>query len=206
MNSEWTLINKKPFLRSVVDALSHLTASTIRIIRPDLRRLGQLVRLTLLRVKLPGLPLDVQIDGSVEVIGSAQVHMGHTCRISRDVEFGTEESGRITLGDRVRINRGTTLFSYTEIRIGDDSLIGEFVTIRDANHGTDKDVNIREQAHDSKAIHIGSDVWIGRGSVILPGVTIGDHSVIGANSVVTRSIEENAIALGSPARVIRKRS
>lgn len=196
----------KSALQRIMDGLSSLTAWIIRIIKPDFQRLGQLMRLTLLRVKLPGIPIDVQIDGPVAVIGSGQIKMGNTCRISRDVELGTEASGKINLGNRVRINRGTTLFAYSNITIGSDSLIGEFVTIRDANHGIKSGINIRQQAHDSEAIHIGRDVWIGRGCVILPGVSIGDHCVIGANSVVTTSIDSNAIAVGSPARVIKQRS
>ena len=92
------------------------------------------------------------------------------------------------------------------ISIGRDTLIGEFVTIRDANHGIDPDKPIRQQPHRTAAIEIGKDVWIGRGAVILPGVKIGDGSVVGANSVVTRSLEAGVVAVGSPARVIKNRN
>lgn len=193
-------------LYRLIDVLSRAGATILRWIWPDLTKAKQLIRLTLLRIKLPHLPLGTQIDGPIDIIGSGKIYMGKACRFSRHVELGTELSGKITLGDRIRINRGTTLFSYADIKIGDDSLIGEFVTIRDANHGIETGQKIREQAHHSTPIQIGSDVWIGRGSVILPGVTIGDHAVIGANSVVTHSIDANSIAVGSPAKVIKKRS
>lgn len=189
----------------IVDRTSLITAWFMRILSVNVNKFARLIRLTHLRVRLPDLPLDVQIDGAIDVMGTANIEMGNACRISRDVELGTEDGGRITLGRNVRINRGSTLFSYAEINIGDDTLMGEFVTIRDANHGIKKDINIRQQAHESQAINIGKDVWIGRGCVILPGVTIEDHCVIGANSVVTSSIPKNSIAVGSPARVIKQR-
>ncbi|MBC8193602.1 MAG: acyltransferase [FCB group bacterium] len=119
--------------------------------------------------------------------------------------MGTEASGQIILGAEVRINRGTTLVAYDSIEIGNQTLIGEFVSIRDANHGISPNQPVREQAHEASAIKIGRDVWIGRGSVILPGVEIGDHSIIGANSVVSKSIPPGSIAVGSPAKPIRKR-
>jgi len=146
-----------------------------------------------------------QFDGPIDVIGTANIHFDEYVRVGSDVQFGTEQSGHISLGKHVRINRGSTIFSYDSIKIGDYSLIGEYVTIRDANHGTQTDEKIKLQDHQIKSISIGNDVWIGRGACILPGVTIGDGSVIGANSVVTRSIESNSIAVGMPAKVIRKR-
>jgi len=161
--------------------------------------------LTLAKVKLPTLSSSVQIDGPITIIGTANVSIGERSRISRQVELGTEEEGRIKIGENVRINRGTTIFAYDRIEIGEHTLIGEFVTIRDANHGISPEHLIRTQAHEAKTIMIGKDVWIGRGAVILPGVTLGDGCVIGANSVVTKDVAEGMIAVGSPAKAIRKR-
>ena len=84
-------------------------------------------------------------------------------------------------------------------------MIGEFATIRDANHGTEAGKTVHSQSHKAEAIQIGKDVWIGRGVAILPGVNIGDGSIVGANSVVTKSIPAGMIAVGSPANVIKKR-
>lgn len=161
--------------------------------------------LTAAQAKLPTLHGSVQIDGPITVIGTADIEIGPRSRISRDVELGTEKTGKVKIGESVRINRGTTLFAYKGIVIGDHTLIGEFVSIRDANHGIAPDKLVRSQAHQSKAITIGRDVWIGRGSVILPGVTIGDGAIIGANSVVTKSIKAGTIAVGTPAIPVRNR-
>ena len=79
------------------------------------------------------------------------------------------------------------------------------MSIRDANHGIEHGRPFRTQEHKTDAISIGSDVWIGRGSAILKGVTIGHGAIIGANSVVTHDIPENAIAVGAPARIVRYR-
>ncbi|UCD33762.1 MAG: acyltransferase, partial [Desulfobacterales bacterium] len=87
----------------------------------------------------------------------------------------------------------------------DWTIVGEFVSIRDANHGMERGEPMRYQPHTSKPIRIGRDVWIARGSCILPGVTIGEGSIIAANSVVTKDIPPYSIAAGVPARVIKNR-
>lgn len=147
----------------------------------------------------------VQFDGAVEFVGTRNVTFGEYVRVGDDVQFGTEQNGTIAIGMHTRINRGSTIFSYDRISIGEYCLIGEFVTIRDANHGIEPGTRIKEQPHISEAIAIGHDVWIGRGVCVLPGVTIGDGAVIGANSVVTKSVPANVIAAGVPAKVIRER-
>lgn len=195
----------KSFIRLSIDRFSKTIAGIMRMASVDLTPLKRVLRLTLLRRHLPQTPLSTQLDGRIMVTGTANIHFGEHCRLGDQLEMGTEAAGGINLGSEVRINRGTTLVSYSQISIGSQTLIGEFVTIRDANHGTAPGTPIRQQDHDTAAIDIGKDVWVGRGTVILPGVTIGDHSIIGANSVVTHSIPENSIAVGSPARVIRQR-
>ena len=185
--------------------LSRCIALPLRMVNPLMGTIKRLIFLTAAQVKLPTLHGSVQIDGPITVIGTANIEIGQKSRLSRDVELGTEENGNIKIGESVRINRGTTLFAYKEIVIGDHTLIGEFVSIRDANHGIAPDKLVRSQGHDSKAITIGRDVWIGRGSVILPGVSIGDGCIIGANSVVTKSIEAGMIAVGTPATPVRHR-
>jgi len=190
----------------VLNLLSTLITLPLRLVKALRYPLQRILYLGLARVDIPTLPASAQIDGRIHVVGPGNIKIGERCRISRDVELGTEASGRIDLADEVRINRGTTLFAYDEITIGQGTLIGEFVTIRDANHGIAADQPVRKQAHDSAPIGIGKDVWIGRGSVILPGVQIGDGAIIGANSVVTRSLGPGVIAVGSPARVIKRRA
>lgn len=198
--------HKRPTLKvAILSTLASLLALPFRALRPLKSTFWRIYYLTAAKVKNPGFQGSIQFDGRIELTGTGKVTIGDRSRIGNDVEFGTEEQGEIILGEEVRINRGTTLVAYESICIGDNSLIGEFVSIRDANHGISPEMNIREQAHDARSIRIGKDVWIGRGSVILPGVEIGDHSIIGANSVVTRSIPAGTIAVGSPAKPIRKR-
>jgi acetyltransferase-like isoleucine patch superfamily enzyme len=147
----------------------------------------------------------VQFDGSVTVIGTRNVRIGESARIGDLAEFTTNDEGVIRIGREVRVNRGATICAYMEVSIDDFTMIGEFVSIRDANHGIARGEQVRCQPHEARPIRIGSDVWIGRGACILPGVTIGNGSIIGANSVVTKDVPPNCIAVGIPARIIRER-
>ena len=155
--------------------------------------------------KLRGLDPSVQFDGSITVVGTGNVTIGPKSRIGDLAEFTTNGEGKIRIGQEVRLNRGATVCADALVSIGDFSLVGEFVSIRDANHGIVPGVRIREQPLEARAIHIGRDVWVGRGVCILPGVTLGDGAVIGANSVVTKDVPPNTIAAGIPARVLRQR-
>ncbi len=185
--------------------LSSTLAFPIRATRPLLNLWHKLIYQARLKSQVGDIHPTVQVDGMVNVIGSGEITIGHGCRFSQDVELGTADNGRIRIGREVRINRGTTIFAYDKLSIGDHTMLGEFVTVRDANHGIAPDRLIRSQSHDVQMVEIGSDVWIGRGTVILPGVSLGDGCVIGANSVVTRSISAGAVAVGSPARIIKQR-
>jgi acetyltransferase-like isoleucine patch superfamily enzyme len=92
------------------------------------------------------------------------------------------------------------------VRIGDRTLIGYRTQILSSNHRVPPlPARIFDAGHEGKPVTIGNDVWIGANCLILPGVAIGDGCVIGAGSVVTKSIEANSIAVGNPARVIRNR-
>ena len=158
-----------------------------------------------LSADISDMDFSVQCDGRVHVSGTANIKLGKRCRLGMDVELRTVEGGRIQIGEDTRLNRGCTLTSYAQISIGDFTIIGEYVSIRDANHGLQRGEPMRYQPHTFEPIHIGRDVWIGRGSCILPGVTIGEGAVIGANGVVTKDVPDFGIAAGAPARVIRMR-
>jgi len=147
----------------------------------------------------------VQCDGSVNVIGTGNVRLGQNVRLGKELELETLDRGMIELGSNTRINRGCTLASHSGITIGDYSMLGEYVSVRDANHGMELGQPMRFQPHRTKPIHIGQDVWIGRGSCVLPGVTIGDGAVIGANSVVNRDVPPHTISAGAPCKVIKNR-
>jgi len=198
-------MNQMSGANRILGVLTSILAIPFRLVLPLIYPTQRILYLTLAKIRLSNLSATVQVDGPIQILGSANIKIGGRSRISRQVELGTEETGHIRIGENVRINRGSTIFSYAGVTIGDHCMIGEFVTIRDANHGIAPEEPIRSQPHNSKKINIGKDVWIGRGVVVLPGVTIGDGCVVGANSVVTKDIEPGMIAVGSPAKVIKKR-
>jgi maltose O-acetyltransferase len=88
------------------------------------------------------------------------------------------------------------------VRIGSFTLFGPAVQIYTAMHPLDAEQRRREEY--GKPVEIGSDVWVGGGAIILPGVRIGSRTVIGAGSVVTRDLPDNVFAAGNPCRVIRE--
>jgi acetyltransferase-like isoleucine patch superfamily enzyme len=151
------------------------------------------------------LPNSTQLDGYIDVIGTGKVEFGESCRIGSNVVIETQENGIIKLGNNVRINQGSVLVAYEGITIGNDSLIGEYCSIRDANHGVKLNELIRTQPYDHSPIVIKNDCWVARGVTVLKGAYLDDSCVIGANSVVTGMIKKNEIAVGAPAKVIKMR-
>jgi acetyltransferase-like isoleucine patch superfamily enzyme len=111
----------------------------------------------------------------------------------------------VSIGDRCLIGRGSGIVGHLSIEIGDDVWTGHHVYITDQNHGyEDPTVPISRQVQPERPVSIGAGSWIGHGSVVLPGARIGRNVVIGANSVVTGTIPDHSVAVGAPARVIRR--
>ena len=112
----------------------------------------------------------------------------------------------IEAGKNLNINRGVHIYGRGGITIGDYVLIGPNVVITSSQHRYDiKGVPMLFQGHEKKPIVIGSDVWIGANAVLLPGVTIGEGTIIGAGSVVTSDTDPYSIIGGVPARKIGER-
>jgi acetyltransferase-like isoleucine patch superfamily enzyme len=152
--------------------------------------------------------------------------IGRNIKVGQRVQFDIHAGAKLIIGDDVQIQNDTILIAYPNdtlqlgagmfigqhctisgnVTIGKNTLLAGFVTIIDANHRFD-DVNadITTQGGVRKPIVIGDDVWIATDCIVLLGVTIGSHSVIGANSTVTEDIPSYAVAVGSPARVIKMR-
>lgn len=105
----------------------------------------------------------------------------------------------ITIGDDVYINSGCTILDSGHVAIGARSLLGPAVHIYCAEHHKDSVLRARGQEI-ARPVEIGCDVWIGGAAIILPGVTIGDGAIIGAGSVVTRSVPSGSIVAGNPAK------
>ena len=113
---------------------------------------------------------------------------------------------RIELGDRVGFNYGCYVNGYGGLRIGDRSIVGPYSMIHTANHEMSTGAADRRPGLDEQPVEIGADCWIGMGACILPGARIGDGCIVGAGSVVVAGeLEPNCIAVGNPARVIKRR-
>lgn len=108
----------------------------------------------------------------------------------------------ITIGDRVFINACVQFYDDGPIQIGDDTYIGPNVCIYTALHPKNAEERIKPGTDSVKPVIIGKKVWICGSVIILPGVSIGDGSIIGAGSVVTRPIPERVQAQGNPCRVV----
>ncbi len=115
------------------------------------------------------------------------------------VDYGSQ----ISIGDRVFANFGLTALDCAPITIGDDTQIGPHVQLLTPTHPIDAAQRLTK-IEAAGPIHIGRNVWIGGGVIVLAGVTIGDNAVIGAGSVVTKDVPAGTIAVGNPARVIRE--
>lgn len=122
------------------------------------------------------------------------------------------ETGKISLGNNVVIRLGTMLFASPQsdtsiqISIEENAMLGSGDHIYVSNHAfNDVSRPIIQQGHqDVKPVRIGTGAWIVANVIILPGVSIGENSVIGAGSVVTRSIPPRVVACGNPARIVKR--
>lgn len=110
--------------------------------------------------------------------------------------FNVGISKNIKIGSLCKINSGVYLQGYNDITIGNRVGISMRVMLLDSGIGTDG-------KHFNSYIHIEDDVWIGAGAIILPGVTIGKNSIIGAGSVVTKNVPANTVYAGNPAKFIK---
>ncbi len=124
-------------------------------------------------------------------------------RVWIEPDFRCEFGKNITIGNDVYINFGCVILDCGQVTIGDNTLIGPNVGIYNANHVLDAEERVAGGLIPGQ-VHIGNRVWIGGNTIVLPNVTIGDDTVIGAGSIVTRDIPSGVVAVGNPCRVLRK--
>lgn len=139
-------------------------------------------------------------------VGSGTIILSHS-RL-QTYNLSGNEKGSIVIGDGCYIGFNFTVLSADgkHVKIGDQVLIASDVLISNENHGIDpeSDIPYMDQSLIAKSVEIGDGSWIGEKVCILPGVTVGKKSIIGAGSVVTRDIPPYSIAVGNPARVIKQ--
>lgn len=116
--------------------------------------------------------------------------------------FFCDYGSNIALGELVFFNFNCVVLDVCPVEIGSFTLFGPAVQIYTPMHPFDAELRRRQEF--GKPVRIGSDVWVGGGAIILPGVRIGPRAVIGAGSVVTRDVPEGVFAAGNPCRVIRE--
>ena len=191
-------------MRRKIKVLFSLLLSAVYRITTGLRRNLQRIHSHALLSSRLTTPLDVSIVvmGPPEVHGTGKVRFGHDALIFPGLYLETNDVGSIEIGDGVVLSRGVHIVARAGIIIGHGTMIGEYSSIRDANHAHVPGVKIREAGHASRPIWIGDEVWIGRGVTVLGGVTIGNGATVGANAVVTHDVPPGAMVAGVPAREI----
>ena len=154
-----------------------------------------------------GKPIISMVKGSIRIGNNVTLRShdrGHHTSIYAPVRLMTDttEEALIEIGDNTRIN-GASVHASEKIIIGKNCLIAANVTIIDSDgHGAD--IHERSLTNPvSSPVIIGDNVWIGISSIILKGVRIGNNSIIGAGSVVTKDIPSNCVAAGNPVRVVK---
>ena len=136
---------------------------------------------------------------------SGSISLGSSGRIEAGVIVHAY-GGSIELGRRVFIGPYAVLYGHGGLTIGDDSLISMHCRLISSEHSIPvPGKSIRSEPDVRKATHIGKDVWLGAGVTVLGGVSVGDGCVVGAGSVVRDDLPPFSVAVGVPARVIRKR-
>lgn len=147
----------------------------------------------------------------LQLTGCKNIKIGNNTTIlsnCRLAVYGSSGSANIIIGDNCYIGFGFSALASAEgnINIGNDVLIASNVLITNENHGIspESDVSYMNQRLNAKSVKIGDGCWIGEKVCVLPGVVIGEKAIVGAGSIVTKSIPSYSIVAGNPARVIKR--
>ena len=143
-----------------------------------------------------------ELEKRTAMLKSMFAEIGEGCYIEPPLHanFGGRH---VHFGKWVYANYNLTLVDDTHIYVGDDTMFGPNVTLATAGHPIDPTLRSRGLQY-NLPIRIGCNCWLGAGVIVMPGVTIGDNTVIGAGSIVTKDIPSNVVAVGNPCRVLRE--
>ncbi len=125
------------------------------------------------------------------------------CSVIEDFSTINNAVGDVCIGNNTRIGLGNTVIG--PVQIGNDISTAQNITITGLNHNfQDINIKIKAQGVSTSLVTISDDVWIGANAVILPGITIGKHSIVAAGSIVTRDVPPYSVCAGNPAKVIKR--
>ena len=145
----------------------------------------------------PGVQLEIGRDATLAVGRWAWI--GHGCKIR-------VHEGEVSIGAKSVLGQECTISAYQHVSIGRECIVADRVMLIDFDHGVvEVERPIRKQGIYKRDVRVGHNVWIGYGACILRGVSVGDNSIVGTSSVVTKDVPDNAVVGGVPARVIRMR-
>ena len=141
------------------------------------------------------------IEGKEKYLEKIFAECGDNCYI--ELPFHANFGGHhVHLGSNIYLNSNCTFVDDGHIYVGDHTMFGPNVMVLTASHPLEPE--LREKGLQfNKDIHIGRNVWVGAGVIILPGITIGDNSIIGAGAVVTKDVPNNVVVVGNPAKIIK---
>lgn len=159
--------------------------------------------------RLKRVPKGIRLRLPQYITCSSDADLGYDATLFVWDEFNgkkLKQTPQISIGLNFHATRNLTIQCASRISIGNDVLIASDVFIVDFNHGMDPTTKsyLDNDLALSNGVYIGDGTWIGNNSIILPGVSIGQKSIIGAGSVVTKDIPPYCIAVGNPAKVIKK--
>lgn len=148
----------------------------------------------------------VDVRKGLRVNNPRNIQLGDNVRIDRMSRLSSYEGGKIIIEDGCYICQFFSAMAGGNITIKENTLIASYVAVIGENHSVNPEIGVQygDQPLIKEDVEIGKNCWIGEKVVILPGVTIGDWSIIGACSVVNKSIPPYSIAVGNPARVVKR--
>lgn len=183
-----------------------LIRRAISLLSRQVSRLISIIKILYFRAACPEIKLPICTSIKAGTILSATD--GGVITVGKNVSFDRNSQviargGQITIGDNAHLGAGSIIVSNLNVQIGRDTLVAEYVVIRDQDHSL-LSRPIKNAGFHTGAILIGDDCWLGAKVTVLRSSTIGNGAVIGAHSLVRGSVPPNTLAVGCPAKVIRK--